>query len=250
MVFATCVVHELLHLRARADRTIRHLLAGLAGYPVLGYEHSRHHRMPGNTAGAEWPMLAETVWQFAARRLSAILPEAIGTKGLAWAGDSRSPTVRGLRIAAAATFATWASFGLAAGWAGVVIYGAIIVLVGFGVQLVTYMQHWGLGDDSIENATARECGWEDDCRFQAWVTMNLSLHHEHHRHGARAYYRIGLAADSPRLPAGYVLLMFAAFVPPLWRRVMAPALAYWKVQPTRPLSAGRRIACVAVYTDA
>jgi hypothetical protein len=67
------------------------------------------------------------------------------------------------------------------------------------------------------------------------------------RDAARPYYRCHLAADAPRLPAGYVLLMFAAFVPALWNRVMMPALERWRTQPMAPLSAGRRIACVALY---
>ena len=77
------------------------------------------------------------------------------------------------------------------------------------------MQHWGPSDDSIDDAKARERGWEDGCRFQSWLPMNLSLHDAHHRQASRPYYGIGLCADSPRLPMGYVLLMFAAFLPPL-----------------------------------
>ena len=247
MLFATCVAHELLHRPERTDRTVGHLLAGLTGYPILGYEHSRHHRLPGNTAAGEWPRIDDTVWRFAVRRLSAILAETVGARGLAIAGRSGSPVVRGLRIAMATTCATLAVFGATAGWAGMAIYAAVIGLVGVGIQLVTYMQHWGLGDDSIEDAKVREGSWDSDCRFEAWVTMGLSLHQVHHRDGSRTCYRIGLAADSPRLPSGYVLLMFAALVPPVWKRVMLPALAYWRAQPSAPLSAGRRIACVALY---
>jgi fatty acid desaturase len=247
LVFATCVAHELLHRKRKLDRFIGHALAGLAGYPVLGYEHNRHHKLPGNTAAAEWPKVTESVWTFSARRLAIILPGSLGLKGLAFAGDSKSPTVCGLRVATATTCATWLTFAALAGVTGALIYGVAICLVAFSNQLVTYMQHWGLGDDNVENAKVREVGWESDCQFQAWVTMGLSLHQSHHRHGSKAYYQIGLSADSPRLPAGYVLLMFAALIPPLWQRVAMPALTYWKSQPTAPLSSGRRLTCVALY---
>ena len=247
MLFATCVSHELLHRPGRTDRTVGHLLAGLAGYPMLGYEHSRHHRLPGNTGAGEWPRVDDTVWRFAVRRLSAIISETMGARGLAIAGRPGSPVVRGLRIAMATTGVALAVFGATAGWPGTTIYAAMIGLVSIGVQLVTYMQHWGLGDDSILDARLRSGSWDSDCQFQAWVTMGLSLHQVHHRDGSQAYYRNGLAADSPRLPVGYVLLMFAAVVPPVWKRVMLPALAYWRAQPSAPLSAGRRIACIALY---
>lgn len=69
LTFATCVAHDLLHRRSKDYRVAGHVLAGIAGYPVLGYDHSRHHARPGNTAAAEWPRIDESVWQFSARRL-------------------------------------------------------------------------------------------------------------------------------------------------------------------------------------
>ena len=117
----------------------------------------------------------------------------------------------------------------------------------FGVQLITYIQHWGLGDDSIPDRVAFGRGWEEDCQFQAWVTLKISLHDEHHRDSRRPYYQLELAPDSPRLPASYVLLMFASLVPAVWRRVMEPALAHWLARPTNPLSAGRRLTCFGLH---
>lgn len=181
------------------------------------------------------------------RRLAIIAPQGLGLQEQALRGSAASPTVRGLRIAIGATLATWLLFSVFSGFTGAGIYAAAICLVAFSIQLVTFMRHWGLGDDNIENAKARECGWESDCQFQAWVTMGLSLHQSHHRHGAKPYYQIGLSADSPRFPAGYVLLMFAALIPPMWKRVARPPLTNWKSQPTAPLTAGRRLACVALY---
>ena len=109
------------------------------------------------------------------------------------------------------------------------------------------MQHWGLGDDHLSDARDRSLAWEDDCRFQGWMTLNLSVHQSHHDDPASPYYRLGLASGSPRLPAGYILLLFAALIPGLWRRVMKPALDYWLTHEGSPPSAGRRVACVAVY---
>lgn len=250
LVFATCVAHELVHRSSGRDRLMGHLLAGLTGYPVLGYEHLRHHRLAGNTAAAEWPRGDESVWRFAVRRLSRIAGETVGRRGLVWRGDARSPTVRGLRVALVGIATTWTLFGATAGWVGVAIFGLAAILVSFAVQVVTYIQHWGLGDDCMPSAHQHEWGWEDDCRFQSWVTLNLSLHQAHHDTPGRPYFSVGLAAASPRLPAGYVLLMFAALVPPLWQRVMEPARTYWMIHPAQPPSSGRRVTCAAVYRRA
>ena len=86
-------------------------------------------------------------------------------------------------------------------------------------------------------------GWEDDCQFQAWITLNISLHDVHHREPRLPYYRLQLTPDSPRLPAGYVMLMFLSLVPPIWRLAMGPALARWVEFPSEPVSAGRRLTC-------
>lgn len=249
-VFGTCVAHVLLHHHAARPRAIGHALAGALGYPVLGYEHNRHHRFAGNTAAAEWPRAGESLWSFAIRRLSKILPESLGPHGLAIRGHGTSPTVRGLRTACVSTMAAWLAFAYLLGWTGAAIYGSVVLLVGFSIQLVTFMQHWGLGDDLIDDARAEQWGWEDDCLFQSWITMGLSVHLAHHRETRRAYYGLDLQPDSPRMPAGYILLMFAAFLPSVWRRVMSPALEYWKEHPRSPPSAGRSLTCAVVYRRA
>ena len=246
-IFATCVSHELLHRRGKLNRLAGHVLAGIAGYPILGYEHGRHHRLPGNTAAAEWPRLDESFWSFGLRRLRTLLPEALGSEGQLVRGDPRSPSVRGLRTATVTTLLTATAFITAAGWRGLLIFVGVVILDAWSIQLVTFMQHWGLGDDSCEDARAAAYAWENDCQYQAWVTVSLSLHHSHHQQGTLPYYCVGLAPNSPRLPLGYVLLMFAAFVPPMWRRLMAPALIHWKSHPMNPVSTGRRLMCVNLY---
>lgn len=247
LVFGTCVAHELMHRPSRRDRLMGHILAGFNGYPVLGYEHLRHHRLRGNTSAAEWPRRNESVWRFAVRRLSRIGVETLGAGGLAWRGDAASPTVRGQRVALVAMMVSSIFFGVAAGSPGIAIFVLAALLVAFTMQLITYLQHWGLGDDSMPDARDREWGWEDDCRFQAWITLGLSLHQAHHDAPGQPYFRLALATGAPRLPAGYVILMFAALVPPLWRQVMEPARTYWLNHPTTPLSSGRSVACTAIY---
>ncbi len=59
------------------------------------------------------------------------------------------------------------------------------------------------------------------------------------------------SAASPRLPAGYVLLLFASFFPPLWRWLMLPALESWIRDPhahVEPLP--WRLVCLPVHYEA
>ena len=247
LTFATCVAHELLHRETALDRRVGHLLAGIAGYPVLSHEHLRHHHRPGDSRSAEWPRVSESVWSFSWRRATSIASETMGPNGVALKGAIHAPGATGLRLALVGTIGTMSTFALVAGWEGAAVYGTTCALVWFAVQLVTYLQHWGLGDDSISDARGRDAAWEDDCRFQAWVTMGLSLHMSHHHEPRRPYHELSVLQGSPQPPVGYVLLMLAALVPPIWRRVMRPALDHWKASPTNRPSAGRRIICVVAY---
>jgi fatty acid desaturase len=247
LLLATCVAHELFHRRDRRLAHLGHALAGFCGYPLLGAEHLAHHARPGDVQRAECPRVDESMWAFAGRRLCRILSEFLGPRALLWSRSARQPGVVRLRTAMIATTVTATMFVLAAGWRGLVVYVAVAAGVAFGVQLMTYIQHWGLGVDHLPDRVAYGRGWEEDCRFQAWVTLNISLHDGHHRDSRLPYYRLELTPDSPRLPASYVLLMFISLVPALWFKVMTPALTHWVWSPRTPVSAGRQLTCFGAY---
>jgi alkane 1-monooxygenase len=140
-------------------------------------------------------------------------------------------------------------FAYAAGWRGVALYVGVLLAVTFGMQLFTYIQHWGLGDDTLGTSASRGYGWEDDCRLQSWMTLGISLHDAHHQSGHLSFYRVALTPDSPRLPAGYVVLMVLCLFPRLWRKVMLPALEHWQRNPNDPRSPGRDLTCFSLYAD-
>jgi len=243
LLFGTCVAHELIHRRDRRQAALGYALAGFCGYPALGMEHLAHHARPGDTRLAEYPLRSESLWRFAGRRLGRVGADLFGPGAAVWNPRVRLPNPVRTRIALLATALTLAAFWLLGGVAGAIVYLVVCCAVAFGIQLITYIQHWGLGDDSIPDRIAYGRGWEEDCRFQAWVTLSISLHDQHHRDSRRPFYRLNLSPDSPRLPAGYVLLMFASMVPSAWRGLMEAQLVRWTLAPDRPLSAGRRITC-------
>lgn len=247
LLFGTCVAHELIHRRDKRHAMLGHMLAGFCGYPALGMEHFAHHARPGDTRLAEYPLKTESVWQFAWRRMRRIGEDLFGPGAPTWDFRAQMPNLVRMRAAMAVTALTWVSFGVVAGWPGAVLFLSMMFGVAFGIQLITYIQHWGLGDDSVPDRIAYGRGWEDDCRFQAWVTLNISLHDRHHQDSRRPYYRLELSPDSPRLPAGYVVLMFASLIPRVWRYVMEPALERWLRAPESPLSAGHRLTCFGLH---
>jgi alkane 1-monooxygenase len=189
----------------------------------------------------------ESVWAFALRRAARILREAYGPSAAFWHWRANGRSLRGLRLSTAVTVATAAVLRSTGGPTALLMYLAAAFGVVLGVQVINYIQHWGLGDDRQGTRAREGLGWEDDCRFQAWCTLGISLHQAHHDQSHRPYYLVQLQPDSPRLPAGYIVLMLLALVPPLWRRLMLPALEHWERAPGRPRSPGRRLTCFSAY---
>lgn len=248
MLFATCAAHELIHRRSASEAMVGHVIAGIAGYPMLAVDHLQHHARAGDTRSAEWPRVNESMWGFSYRRAVRILAEAYAPGSATWhRGGNRN--VQSTRVATAVSAVTAGCFALAGGLPGLALYLAVAVGVAFGLQLMTYIQHWGLGDDRQGAAAYHGYSWEDDCRFQVWTTLSISLHQAHHENGHTPYYLVSLRPDSPRLPTGYVVLMVLSAIPPLWRKAMLPALEHWERNPSDPRSPGRNLTCFALYGD-
>ena len=241
-IFASCPAHELAHRRTPGSRTLGRVLAGVLGYPVLEHEHRAHHSRPGDAASAEWPSVDETLWAFSLRRLRRVFRSALDGEVVAAARSGRK-LAGSLPLSALCTFATWTAFLLAAGWTGALLYTVVVAAVWWAMQAITYVQHWGLGTDHLEAAKRKHFGWEDRCQVQAWLTLSISFHQAHHSRHHVPYYLQEPESGSPRMPAGYVVLLFAGLVPPAWRALMLPALEGWKRDPHRPTSTGRRLVC-------
>jgi fatty acid desaturase len=246
LLLGTCVAHELVHRRSPRHALVGAIVCGLTGYPLLAEEHLLHHARNGDTASAEWPRRDESSWRFAWRRLRSVARLGVDAASNAMRGIGGKTALR-LGVALATSTAVMMGFVWAGGWLGLLVYLGTSAAVALGVQLMTYLQHWGLGDDSIDRATERPLAWEDDCRLQAFMTLHISLHQAHHETSRLPYYRVQLSPQSPRLPAGYVVLLFLSVVPPLWIRTMTPVLDRWTQSPSSSVSTGRRLTCFASY---
>lgn len=242
-IFSSCYAHELLHRpRAPVSRMLGRLVSGAMGYPLLEHEHREHHGHSIDVVEADWARAGESLWHYTGRRFKRVVHDA-------WEGDQLAAAKNGHRLggglplAVAATSLTGGLFYVAAGVPGLAMYAAVGLGVAWTMHAMTYVQHWGLGSDAAPDARDGDYAWEDGCRLQAWLTLCISYHQAHHHRATVPYYRRELAPGSPRQPAGYVVLLFAAMVPPLWRSLMLPALEAWQRDPYRQESAGRRLIC-------
>lgn len=240
LLLSTCVAHELIHRRSDADARLGRWLAAMAGYPLLGIEHLVHHLRTGDVRRAEWPAADESVWGFVARRQYLVLLAAIDL-ALGRRGSERAR--RALFESCGVTTLCMAVFAGSMGSSGATLYAATAVGVVFGFHAINYVQHWGLSGEQSDAGEPHTLAWEDSCRFQVWVTLNISCHQAHHRDARRPYYLLALERGSPRQPAGYLILLILSLVPPLWHRLMTPVLEAWRRDPTPAAPRGRRLTC-------
>lgn len=236
-MFSSCVAHDLAHRRDPGARVLARILSGLIPYPLFEHEHRMHHAREGSMLEAEWPAREENVWTFSARRVRCVLQSA-------WRSHRAAPGGRwssGLRLSSAIAAGYVGLLVTATGSAAVVLaYALASLAVMWALQNMTYIQHWGLGNSEIQGRVA---SWEDVCRVQAWLTLDISLHHSHHLRPGLPYYRLSPTQTAPRPPAGYVVLFFCALFPRAWFRLMTPVLDSWLADPRNRVSVGRRVVC-------
>ena len=117
-----------------------------------------------------------------------------------------------------------------AGWAGVVAFLATAFLGKIYLELVNYVEHYGLARVEGERVRPHH-SWNCHNRMSSWVLFNLPRHSDHHMFATRRYYDLrpvpDLASDAPVLPMGYLGCMIASLVPPVWNGMMGPRLADW-----------------------
>ena len=226
---AECVAHDLGHRRGTWDRRAAHLISAVAGYPFFIFEHWAHHAHARDTMSAHCPHVTENVWAYAVRRAWMAPMRAVRLNAnLARNGGNHS-ILDDLRFYVAMTAVLWGAFALVGSLYGFCLYAVLIVGVPFLLNTITYIQHWGLGDDSpaAKLDGVSQVGWDDTARFQSWLILGISFHHQHHQDAGRPYYTYGPTVGAPALPAEYAILVPLCFAPPLWRRVMKPVLLAW-----------------------
>lgn len=242
-LLVSCLAHELLHRKDKTSRNLGRVLSGIIGYPVLEIEHQWHHHHIGDARSRECARVDETVWEFSFSRIRRILM-TMSNHDFLWVNTRSRHMGAGLVLASTVAVCTAGAFGWALGFAGVVLFVCVSMTVWWSLQVINYIQHWGLGSATRRESNAVAIAWEDRCRLQYWLTLGISFHQAHHEEGDAPYYRMGFRHKSPKAPASYFFLFFASLVPPLWRYLMLPALERWKASPESQPSAGRKLVCI------
>ena len=223
--FGINVAHELIHGRSKLDRALGGLMCATLLAGSFKVEHVRgHHRDVATPLDPSSAPLG--------RSLYAHLPQAVlgnWTKG--WALETRR--VRRLGLPwwrhelvgwATVSLGVLGLAALVAGPQGVVFVGVQGVLARVNLEIINYVEHYGLRRDRRPSGRfepVRPChSWTSEHPVSRVVLLNLPRHADHHAAASRPWSTLRHHADAPELPAGYPAMFLLALVPPVWHAVM------------------------------
>lgn len=233
-ILAINVGHELIHRNNRVERFAGGVLLASVCYGVFKVEHVRgHHLRVCTHDDPATARLNESAYAFVPRAI-------VGTYRHGWRLESE----RLARIEQAGMMALlrnetllWSLLSLAfagaafavAGGAGVAVFLAAALVAIVELELVDYIEHYGLTRKIDASGRLEGVRYEHSWDYAGWLTnallINLQRHSDHHAHGGRAFGALNSHPEAPQLPASYAAMLIAALVPPLYRRLIHPRLA-------------------------
>jgi len=231
--------HELMHQQNRFERMLAEMLMCSTLYGHFCIEHIHGHHI--NVATPDDPATArrgETVYRFVPR---VVRDTVLG----AWHIQREQLAKRGLplwsRRNAFWRYAGWSGGMLAlaaliGGWQGVGIFVVQAVVAVILLELVDYIEHYGLLRRKRPNGryepTRPHHSWNSGHQASNWLLINLQRHSDHHYKPRRRFPTLQSYPESeaPQLPHGYPWMVLLALFPPLYFRVMEPRLEAWRAR--------------------
>jgi alkane 1-monooxygenase len=229
--------HELMHQKSPLERWLGDILMASVLYSHFRSEHLRvHHLWVGTPRDPVTARYNEGFWRYFLRVLASCPGSAwraevamLARAGRpAWHRSNpfwRYGVLQGGMLALAWGLGGWAGLGL-------FLFQALIAVT--YLELTNYIEHYGLtrrhlGDGRYE-AVRPHHSWNAAHRVSNWLLINLQRHSDHHTRPERRFPLLQThdRHEAPQLPAGYPLMVAAAAVPPVWRRLMNPRVRAWR----------------------
>ncbi len=224
------VAHELMHRTGnRAAWLSSRWLLAFTFDTTFAIEHVHgHHRYVGTERDPATARRGETALAFVIRSTLGQIAGAFRFEAARLARKGQGPwtlsnmALRGQLMSLALLVASW----LLAGWVGVAAFVALGVQGKIYLELVNYVEHYGLVRAPGGRIEPRHA-WNCYNVVSNAVLYNLPRHSHHHMFAAKPFWALEADADAPQLPYGYKTMVLVALIPPLWRRIVDPRLAHW-----------------------
>lgn len=221
--------HELGHKKGMLDRRLAIVTLALGAYGHFCVEHNRgHHRHVATPEDPASSRMGENIYRFLFREMPGAFFRAwdLECERLERLGKSdwspENEVVQGGLI-------TFALYGTLIALYGVAMIPILLVVTFWGAFQLTsanYIEHYGLVRRKLANGRFEQCqphhSWNSNHIISNLLLFHLQRHSDHHAHPTRSYQALRDFPGLPTLPSGYFGMYLAAYVPPLWFRIMNP----------------------------
>jgi len=223
--------HELCHHGNAFDRFMgQALLTPISMADFYVYHNFHHHLTVATPEDHATAPYGENFWRFALRStirksICAWQVEAkrLARKGLSWFNlDNKMIKI---------TVAQWAWFALLAvlfGWIALPLFVLQYIFPRMLLATADFAEHYGLmrkqlADGSYEKIRP-EHAWDDSAIISSFFMCQIDRHSDHHANVGRPYQILRVMDKAPRLPYGYLNILFVTMVPSAWRKLMHPII--------------------------
>ncbi len=223
--------HELCHHGNQFDRFMgQALMTPISMADFYVYHNFHHHIHVATPLDSATSAYGENFWKFA---LVSIVKKSI----VAWKVESERLARKGsgwvsidnkmIRI----TIAQFAWYGLLVtlfGWIGLAFAALLYVFPRMLLAAADFAEHYGLMRKKLEDGSYEkiraEHAWDDSMIISSFFMCQIDRHSDHHANVGRPYQILRVMEKAPRLPLGYLNILFVTMIPPLWRKIMHPII--------------------------
>ena len=229
--FGAAPGHELCHHGNAFDRFMgQALMTPISMADFYVYHNFHHHLHVATPLDPATSAYGENFWRFALRStvLKSIVAwkveaERLGRKGSSWLSlDNKMIKI---------TIAQVSWFSLLAylfGWIVVPLFFMQYFFPRLLLAAADFAEHYGLMRKQLEDGSYEkvrpEHAWDDSMIISSFFMCQIDRHSDHHTNVGRPYQILRVMENAPRLPLGYLNILFVAMVPSLWRKVMHPII--------------------------
>ena len=223
--------HELGHKKTRLERWLAKLVLAVPAYGHFTVDHNRgHHTQVATPEDSASSRMGESIYRFALREIP-------GCFRRGWRLERERLVKAGLPVwswhneilqSYFITLVLQLSLLTLFGWLMLPFLAIHNVLAWWQLTSANYVEHYGLLREKNENGRYERCqphhSWNSNHIYSNLKLFHLERHSDHHANPTRRYQSLRHFDDLPRLPSGYYAMFLMAYVPPLWFKVMDPAL--------------------------
>ncbi len=219
--------HELGHKKTRLEQWLARIVLAVPAYGHFCIEHNRgHHRDVATPEDPASSRMGESIYRFALREIPGAMKrgwqvekDRLTRKGVpvfSWQNE----LLQSYAISAVLQLGLLISFG----WLMIPFLIIHNVLAWWQLTSANYIEHYGLLRQRQANGRYERCephhSWNSNHRYSNLLLFHLQRHSDHHAHPTRRYQSLRNFENVPRLPNGYFGMYLAAYVPPVWYRIM------------------------------